>query len=359
LEKIALLTFHNKNNFGAVLQTYATIRHLQKSNYNVTLIDLIRKPNNWLVSIIYERLVNYNFWRFRDEHFRHCITERIYTDDIDKLRLVSKEFDSFIIGSDQVWRKEFTRKFGYLFFLDFIENKNKISYASSFGLSVWNDDLARTQKIEELLKDFDAISVRESSGINICKDSFNVDALKVVDPTLLIPLEDYVELASKSKIKSQSNYIAKFLLDKYSPEQTTILSELFLRMGKKTKDLSIPRVSVKNVSLEMFPNSIEHWLKSLRDSDYIVTESFHCVIFALIFRKNFICILNDVRGTARIESILNQVDLSHLMIRLNSSVSVSDMEHKLRLNIDYDKVWSILDKEIRFSKNYLKEALIN
>ena len=131
------------------------------------------------------------------------------------------------------------------------------------------------------------------------------------------------------------------------------------RMGKETKDLSIPRVNISNVSLEVFPNSIEHWLKSLNDSDYIVTESFHCVIFSLIFRKNFICILNDLRGTARIESILNQVGLSHLMIRLDSKTSALDIEQKLKSKIDYDKVWNILNKEIRFSKNYLNESLIN
>ena len=359
MEKIALLTFHNKNNFGAVLQTYATIKHLQKSNFNVTLIDLIRKPKNRLVSFIYEKFINYNFWRFRNEHFKNCITKRIYTDELEKLNFISKEFDSFIVGSDQVWRKEFTRKFGFLFFLDFIKNKKKISYASSFGLSEWNDDIERTKKIEGLLKEFDSISVRELSGVTICKDSFNVAALKVVDPTLLIPLEDYVELANKCKIKSPNNYIAKFLLDKYSSDQMSLFSELFQRMGKETKDLSIPRVNISNVSLEVFPNSIEHWLKSLNDSDYIVTESFHCVIFSLIFRKNFICILNDLRGTARIESILNQVGLSHLMIRLDSKTSALDIEQKLKSKIDYDKVWNILNKEIRFSKNYLNESLIN
>ena len=357
MKKIALLTFHNKNNFGAVLQTYATIKYLHKNNFNVTLIDLIRKPKNRLISFIYEKFIHYNFWRFRNEYFKNCITKRIYTDDLEKLNLISKEFDIFIVGSDQVWRKEFTRKFGFLFFLDFIKNKRKISYASSFGLSKWNDNMERTQKIEALLKEFDFISVRESSGVTICKDSFNVEALKVVDPTLLIPLEDYLELASKCKIKSSGNYIAKFLLDHYSSNQMSLLSELFHRMGKTTKNLSIPRFNIKNVSVEVFPNSIEHWLKFLNDSDYVVTESFHCVIFSIIFRKNFVCILNDLRGTARIESILNQVGLSHLMIRLDSKTSAFDIEQKLKSKIDYDEVWRILDKEIKFSKNYLNMAL--
>ena len=106
---------------------------------------------------------------------------------------LNNEFDTFIVGSDQVWRTVWLKEKSLHYFFDFVnDDKKKIAYAASFGVDYWEGTPELTEKIKPLIKKFDYISVREESGIDICKNTFGIDnAVCVLDPTLMISREDY------------------------------------------------------------------------------------------------------------------------------------------------------------------------
>lgn len=352
MKKIALLTFHYANNYGALLQTIATVEYLKAIGNKVSIINLVRRPQNRAVTFVYSAIANYQFSLFRKQYFKNVLTDKIYPDD--DLSILNRNFDVFISGSDQIWRTKHTVPFfGYRYFLDFV-NKKKISYASSFGTNEWIEDESSSRKISECLKTFHAISVREDSGIELCKNILGVDAIKVVDPTLLQPLDFYLKIAENGKHRLPNKYLSVFFLEANKKNELSEIKKYSKANSSSFIDLTIPKIKFGNKKLDAFPRSIEKWLYVLLNSECIITESFHCVVFALIFRKKFVCILNKNRGVARIESLLGGLGLTHLMVTPQDFTD-QFMAKSLSHNIDYERVWTLLDAEIEKSKKFIIE----
>ena len=173
--KINLLTFHRALSYGAVLQTYAMIKTLQRMGHDVTIIDyqkpFLRKvPTGlWSLKKSYglKRLKKENVFRkFRVSKFKSS-TKKFKT--ISEIQAYEFNADWYIVGSDQVWNPRITKDSLKIYFFDFIKSKNKISYAASFGASEWAASEEDTSAVKLLLADFNAISVREESGKKILR----------------------------------------------------------------------------------------------------------------------------------------------------------------------------------------------
>jgi polysaccharide pyruvyl transferase WcaK-like protein len=353
MNKTGLITFHYANNYGAVLQTLATLAYLQEQGKEVKLIDLNRKPKNSLISALYSMAFHPNFVRFRKKYFSPNSTRRYYSNE--SIEHLTDDFDTFMVGSDQVWRTKNTTAFGFKYFLDFAGNSKRISYSSSFGVSEWEEE-NKAGEVSALLGEFDAISVREDSGVSLCVNYFNVKAVKVVDPTLLMPASYYRTIAEGVVKKVPKKYIAQFFLDQYEQSKISFVKEFANKSKLEVVDLTIPKIKFGGTKLDLMSKPVEEWLYIIDNSEFVITESFHCVIFALLFKKKFICIKNNKRGLARLESLLGRLGLMHLFVDLYD-VNESKVEELLSIKLDFDEIWKTLNEDIQFSKDFLERNL--
>lgn len=345
--KLGLITFHYANNYGALLQTFATIKFFESIGIDVVLINLIRRPRNRLLSFIYRDLLNRKFKIFMENHL-FPISQRKYFAD-QNLSVLNQDFDGFIVGSDQVWRIENTVAFGYRYFLDFVDNqKIKIAFSSSFGIGTWNQDKNVTNKVKELLSSFNVITVRERSGVNICNTIFDLNATMTIDPVLYFRKTFYEESFLRSKFNLPSKYGVVFFLDKLQPDCRFLIHEKICK--KKVINISIKKLTIGNNKwYDIFPKSVEKWLYYISKADFVITESFHCMVFAIIFKKKFVCVVNERRGRTRVESLLELLHLEYLMIE-RKQFTTEIVQEKLSIDFDKDSVARILNNEIEKSK---------
>lgn len=341
--KVAIITQPLLLNYGGILQNYALQQILKILGHTPITIDhslkysrirwllgriksllLFHYPNSKIKYPKYGRLGNNNFKKFIRTNITatHPIGHQIPSAIISKYNI-----DACIVGSDQIWRPCYNQQNLYNMFLDFIPKSSiikRISYAASFGTDNWEYNINQQQICKDLISKFDAISVREQSAINICQHYFDVSAIQVLDPTLLLPSNNYLNLCKNIK-KKQDKYIFYYILD-YSKEKNNIVQSFALKHGLNI----ISRSAHESVSEQ---DSIEEWLSLFRDAQYVITDSFHGTVFSIIFQKDFYTIPNQSRGQSRIESLLTQLNLQSRIIHNEefylNSIDWEDVDAKL------------------------------
>lgn len=357
MKKIGILTFQypENRNFGGILQSYAHMCLIKKFNEDVKLINYYPfelKRNNSFKEKLIITLESRYFIEFAKKFLN--LTRRI--DNVDEAKKLNHEITTFIVGSDQVWRTKWLQEKVKHYFFDFVDkNKKKIAYAASFGVDFWEGDKKLTEEIKTLIKRFDAISVREESGIDICKNTFEIDnVVCVLDPTLMISKEDYQSILDDWKDKSHLNkkYIAHMLLDdneKLKSESQNIANYL-------TADINYIKGKYKKILWKNYfaYNKVSQWLTYLKDAELVITDSFHCTVFSLIFHKKFVVVANPKRGIARLETLLGKFGLKDRFFTNIEDVIKSGILDK---EIDYNEVDKKLEIYRKSSMRFLKKAL--
>ncbi len=283
--------------------------------------------------------------RFINAHITK--TPRLYSDTQVQQAFKDNKFDAVVVGSDQCWRPMYSPNI-YSYFLDFLQNNEhlkKISYAASFGTDEWEYTPEQTKKCKELIQQFDLVTVREKAAVNLVTEKLNKDAEFVLDPTLLLSKEDYIELFVGKNLPDNKG-IYTYILDD-SDWKTQVVET-----AKET--LGLPQFSNQHnkhtVNSEKIP-SIESWIKGFADADFVVTDSFHGTVFSIIFNKPFLSLVNVSRGASRFESILGELDLIQ---RLVSDFDQQYIEALIEEAIAYDGVNQKLDALRSHSKEVLK-----
>ncbi|WP_242134062.1 polysaccharide pyruvyl transferase family protein [Aestuariivivens marinum] len=350
-KKAGILTFHySNNNFGALLQTFAILNAVKQLGLEVKIIDYKPIEANSAKQRVFDFirfLFGYNFTRFRRDFIN------IQTIDSD-LEGLNAKLDTFIVGSDQVWRYREPHKNLCRYFFDFVNNENKkIAYAASFGLDKWHGDKLITQKIKSLINRFDHVSVREVSGVNICKNIMSVDSELVLDSTLLLDKSQYLKII-QSKYgaeKREDRLLSYMLLDDSNKKQS------FFKLFAKTHNLKFIKLKGYKVSNKYdfwIFNSVAKWLYLIKSSEFVVTDSFHCSVFSIIFNKKFIVLSNPNRGLTRIENLLNLINRKDRLFYNLSDIN----ENVLNDDFDYSTINKIIEKERSHSLRFLKESLL-
>jgi hypothetical protein len=362
--KIGILTFHYSNNYGAILQTYALSTTLFRLGFDPVIINRIpdnRNSESFLSNIkftISKKIHNHfkkSFLQFRKIYLQN-ITEQIVSDR--ELENIAQKFDAVIVGSDQVWRIEYTKDLGLNNFFDFVPDRiKKIAYAASFGLDEFDGNIEITEKVKILLSRFTSISVREDSGVTICKNIFNIDAIQLVDPTLLLNTIDYQQIIKTKAATTTKKFVAVYLLDSTN-QKKDFVAKFAIKNGLKIHNIS--RKSATDFSIKRFDlnfksyyyPSFSFWLQKIRDAEFVITDSFHGAAFSVLFNKEFICIANPSRGLTRMTSLLNTFNLKDRLI------SESDKLTSLQ-KIDFKLVNQILETERKKSIDFLTTTLNN
>lgn len=366
--KIGILNFqHSDHNYGAVLQASALQCALSDFD-TVEHIDFIPGSNNNLIGRIKGLVVSLmrqvGVLKKRErasvgnkkafENFRNTWIVRspnkFYT--MKQLKKLENSYDAVIVGSDQVWRLAYTKQASLAYFLSFVGDETlKISYAASFGRNVWEaeHDKKFTLRVKNLLSRFSSISVREDSAVDICRKEFGITPTHVLDPTLLVGRKLFDRIADTAKTSNNYKHIVYYKLD----TDQNFIDKVNLIQNKLSLDSeNIYHSFVRDKASYIEVNS---WLDKIRNSELVITDSFHCVCLAILFRKKFICVANENRGLSRIESLLNALSIE--------SVICSDIEHLddkryIHNEINYDSVHKLLKEQRVESMNFLKNALI-
>lgn len=342
--KIGLLTYHNSINYGAVLQTYATCRALQELGHEVEIIDFRQDEKKSSRSFVFYFKVK-NFWRFMDERYPQ-LSEPIKT--IEELKARKWNYDSLIVGSDQVWNPQIALDKLEAYFLNFGDDGVKrFSYASSFGIAEWPKEKNNyISVIKKSLSRFNAISVREESGQRLMKDVFGRKAKVVLDPTLLH--RDYTELMGNVK---SNHEVISYLLNR-STKQLEIVKHISFVMGKKPRMVST--IHYVKGFIYTYPPSIEGWLRYMSGAEFIITDSFHGLAFSLIFNKQFLVVSPNNGLNSRLLHLLKSVGLEHRHFFDTEEIPYDKI---LNEKIDYTEVNKRLDALRENSWSYLEDAL--
>lgn len=265
--------------------------------------------------------------------------------------------DRYVVGSDQVWRKSSADFVGGIkrFFLDFAtaEQRNRsIAYAASFATDVWEGSPDETEACRNLLQQFKAVSVREHTGINICREVFGVEAVQMPDPTFLVHSDDYRKIIDSEKTwLPDGKYVAAYVLDE-TDGKDALLQESAETLNMQLQHL-MPHATAKK-RRDRFPISVPQWLRLIRDCEYFITDSFHGCVFAIIFSKPFVCLGNEGRGNARFDSLMETFGLQN---RLITELSKDAIIRVLQTPIDWEYVNSVHDAERERGIAFLKANL--
>lgn len=344
-KSIAVLTFHSARNYGAVLQTYSLVNFLKSHEYAVKVIDfrpsgvtgrITMNPTSWLAAIHFNGF---------EKNFLN-ISGKVYRNNEDLLSS-PPDADIYIVGSDQVWNPDITNQNIFSYYFDFVSSgKKMISYAASFGNSCLNLSDKDVVIVETLLKKFSYISVRESHGVEILKNKFNIESNLVVDPTLLY--SDFSDL-----------YLKKFISDglvAFKFNKCNQFYDLLRYVGNK---LHLPIKILDSARLKkgmhVIPKpSINLWISTIKESSFVITDSYHGMIFSILFGKQFIVIPADIKRFSRIECLLSEIGLSD---RIYYSYDEVYKNNNWMSPINYDKVMLRLNEMRYKSQSFLLNSI--
>ena len=353
--KIGVITFFNYCNFGAALQAYALSQTLKALGHEPEYIDytcpFIGNPFS-LNSLKKRGAVGYVytaagkvFYLPRQGLFR-AFRERIpHTSPVtpENIAQYADCYDKYIAGSDQVFSARLTG-FDTNYFLDFVKDSSKkLSYAASFGGA--EIDEGHRADYARLLGDFAALSVREDYGAELVRQLTGREAAVNLDPTLLLRREDWAALAAPSRKKQPT-----LLVYQLGFSHTVVKAARQIARKKRVHVEYIPfplgGVTTGRYRLRLGPSE---WLAQFRDADYIVTDSYHGIIFSLLFEKKFLVVADGQHKNRRVLSLLEHLGLTDRVI----TDSIPDFEAR----IDYARVNAILEQDRQQSIQWLREHL--
>lgn len=335
---VLLMTLHSQSNYGQQLQNFALSEKIKEFGYSPCTL-------RWDFNYFSKNKLG------QDKNISNFVDKYIFSSNVvfSKRELVAlvKSCSCVIIGGDQVFRNWWPKIIYqpvFRFYGDFVfGNIGLASYAASFGLDKFNNSEYVIRECGKLLSRFDRISVREKSGVEILNKTFGLNGIEVLDPVFFLSHEKYEEIINRAdRVKQNNNdYIAYMFLN--SSKVDDVLSG-------NLKDYNILNINF-NESGEY--NTVEQWLYNIKHSKFVITNSFHCVAIAIIFKKPFIVISAMNSGDSRIDNILSNFNLSQCRRPSIREVRSSD----IKTQIDWDYVYKILNERCIKSENYLKEVL--
>ncbi|WP_137652839.1 polysaccharide pyruvyl transferase family protein [Bifidobacterium moukalabense] len=359
--KNLILTISDYYNYGNRLQNYALRVLLDRYGLTTTIysciddlsserkkIDLLKDIIKRVYSLLFSDSKSLRYQKNRK--FRN-MSMRFIPDDCFmfsmKRGLISNQhdtFDTLVIGSDQVWNFKWLTKRGVALRLgSFVSNDHSvISYAASFGVSEIDDDVKPI--FQKYLPRFKAISVREDRGAELVKEMTGLDATVVLDPTLMLPMNKWLEI-TENFVPDDDRYILTYFLGRPSDEQ-----ERDIQAYAKAHDCHVRRIFDLR-DKETYVAGPQDFVELFSKAQYVFTDSYHACCFSILFHKQFTVFnragMNGKSNmNSRMETLFRLFDLDSVMI-----------DSGLAPEIDYERVDHLLEENRRKSRNWLDKAM--
>jgi len=365
MKKVGIVTFHRSKSYGATLQALATLMIVKKLGYDAEFIDYTNAYEQKKCKIIVDSLGSlkkYMRWKMksfllRDDHwsalafgktveyYNGCISKKKYT---NIKQMMSLNYDTLLVGSDQVWNPKITNGIDAVYLLGFGNTSKRVSYASSMGNHIILED--ETDIYRNYLKMFTSISVRES----FAKEEINRHLEKpiqiVVDPTMLVSREEWTAFADSQPNKFVKHMNEKFILSFFVGGST---EDYFDELKKIKNVLGLPLYNIqineycrKLVDMSLAGVTCAEFIQLIRNAQYIVTDSCHGTVFSILYGKQFAALSNRA-NPIRVRELLTSLQLE---TRLDSPDNATDI-------IDYHKLYLLLERFREESLQWLVDAL--
>ncbi|MBR6688856.1 MAG: polysaccharide pyruvyl transferase family protein [Clostridia bacterium] len=364
MKNVKILTFHNAENYGANLQAYALKELLKDMDTTPSFINYqdkhilkdykLIKTNSlksffsslWYMPRNLKR--KKSFKSFCDAHLDGNTKKYYRIENIEKD--ITNE-DILVAGSDQIFNPELTGGLSEIYTLNFKkENTKKIIY----GASVGNDELLEINKddFKEKLKELEFISVREENVAKSLERILNKKVEKVLDPTLLLEKEKWEEILTKEKTLNLDNtkYILVYTLFE-DPEITKITDYLSCKTGLKVIHFRKYN-AYKNQLMSMYTKGPADFINAFKNAEYIVTNSFHGLVFSIIFERKQYVIMPKSRG-GRLKDLISLTGLEKRAVNSLEDVVGKELDEE----IDYVSVKNKLNYEKEKSIEYLRGGI--
>jgi coenzyme F420-reducing hydrogenase beta subunit len=338
---IALVTLFRDKNYGGSLTAYALYRTVRDAGYEVLMVERPTAVGD-------------------EETFSHTFRNSpYYPNDLlpiyhhkSELFALNNTCERFLVGSDQMFNEFLYLGLDRFVSLDWVRSdKKKAGYGISFGHDTYQLPPDAASELAYYLKKFDTLSTRETSGINILKDLFNVVAEWALDPVFLCDKKHFVDLGKTGIPWVEKEGIGAYLLDPdETPDKLKVAHDISDKHNLPISFLH-DRWDKQRGREDVFS---EDWLAGFINAKFIVTDSFHGVCFAIIFNKPFIALANSIRGLTRFKGILRAAGLE------NRLVSTFDEYERMReslFDIDWDAVSVSLAPALKRSRELLADAI--
>lgn len=366
MKKIGIVTIWS-NNYGSVLQAFALQTIIERLGYQVEIIqhyrDPLKKETQSRIkqilqsspSFLIEYAMNYKRNRMLHQGYadfkssRLKISREAYYQDSDFTDLASR-YDAIVVGSDMLWSYDFKDNWPF-YFASFAPSEKIVTYAPSFG----KNDLSK-EEIElckPMISRIVHLSCREEAGVSFIKEQFGLAAEHVIDPTLLLSGEEWSHLLGDMPRLVKKDYILTYVFRGSCQNGREELFEQFNSMkDKQLLFINGQEGEFKNNIYNGYFSPAEY-VNLFRDADFIVTDTFHGLMFSLIFNKPFIVLDKSSFGVSsdRQQSTLKTYGLEDRFV--TPDIIVSD---ELR-QLDYTTIEQKINANRKKSINYLKKAL--
>lgn len=365
--KIKTLTTYNVYNYGASLQAFALMRYLQKEGHSVEIInyqpEYLTRWYNYKWVNPESPMSKYSFTRFiyrilkflqrqttlkskkKFDYFNHKIlneTKQIYH-SYNELKDNPPKADLYIVGSDQIWNTYYETGKDPAFYLDFVNEGIKASYAASFSYIDINNQ--EKDRIKSSLNTFEHVSVREFHGLKILQD-MNIKGTWVLDPVFLLAVDDWKRIMTKFEKKEKYLLIYDFERDKSIKE--------FAQLYAKANGLKIYAINSAYPTIyahRNFPNTgPKEFITLIYNCDAFVSNSFHGTAFSIIFNKPvFIFNRQKHKVNSRMESLAKLFEIENCILPHDG-----DYSSTLNIKFDFDNINKIKEREIATSKKFIQ-----
>lgn len=374
--KVAIMTQPLGKNYGGIMQAWALQKVLKEMGHEPVTVDRQLEPPSIAyktarliyragMKVIGKRkgLISYeqhmpnilqHTQSFIDQHI--IMSEPLYNTPQLRDHFDREKYCAVIVGSDQTWRPKYSPNIEN-FFLDFLENVNikRLSYASSFGVDNWEFSEKQTKRCAQLIRYFDAVSVRESSAVELCKNYLGITAEHVLDPTLMLSKASYIKLIGDERIKANPQGVFTYFLDK-TPEKQAMASMAAAQLDDTVYSRQAKCSLASDIACTLddyrMPD-VRDWLAGFVNAKYVLTDSFHGVVFSILFNKPFLAIGNHERGLSRFSSLLEIVGLSKCLVFVGNE----DKSSSANIDINWNHVNSLLFSFREQSFEFLNESL--
>ena len=362
MKRIGTISYNiycNFTNYGSALQTWALHQAIKKLGSYPVLVDycpdiladkdpLNPYKNMWdkdeesrrFVELTLPAIrVNYEkFDLFYHERFDR--TKKAYTST--NFESVMDEVDTFVCGSDTIFcPDEFGFDDGYYAHYPCMRG-NSVAYAPSFGDPHFGDE--DYTKLNERLKNFMALGLREQMMVPYVRDHVTVPVEKVIDPTLLLTQDDYDTITSERIVDEP--YLLLYAR-RYNPRMEAFAEKMASEKGWKIVDISLRATNAEKGHLMFYEAGVEEFLSLVKYSEYIITNSFHGMIMSVQYKRPFVIFSREQCDT-KIEELLK-------LFRIPDRMMVTGEETFEKIN--YDEVHQIIQKARIQSNAFLKMEL--
>lgn len=346
---VALVGWWFASNYGSTLTYYALGSILKQKGLQPLLVPIPKLDGNPWEPATQQSV------QFLSKYF--AIGENR---PVERMHELNAFCDCFMLGSDQLWTAASTRQLGYTFFLDFVDkDKKKIAFSTSFGHADFGADEKMLATARDYLNRFDAVSVRESSGVELCKRAFGIEAQHIIDPVFLCNRCDYDNMIANvvPKIDMTKKYLLCYILDP-KPSQEILATkiaqhenlEIVTMFGLKEYEGNKNKWHTGYILPKMTSEEFVYYIKNC---SYLLTDSHHGTCFGIIYQKQYLALVNTQRGATRFESVASALGLKQRLKYEDQPFR----DEEAYIPIDYRAVTNRLDLEKSKAFSWLDDAL--